>query len=150
MATFCNMTYTWDANKNKTSESITGVMSGYGFTSAGTTAGNEDLCFSSSLSPPASSLLIDIDANGTADVNFQYDLLGRRVARSGTGGSVVYVQIDQQTIANYPGMFVNVYRSETWNTAIDVWVRNGLLEPGDVPCNSRWLYNCENKSWEQF
>jgi hypothetical protein len=26
------MTYTWDANKNKTSESITGGMSGYGFT----------------------------------------------------------------------------------------------------------------------
>ena len=102
MATFCDMAYTWDANKNKTSESITGVMSGYGFTAAGTTAGNEDLCFSSSLSPPASSLLIDIDANGTADVNFQYDALGRRVARSGTGGSVVYVQMDQQTIADYP------------------------------------------------
>jgi hypothetical protein len=48
------------------------------------------------------------------------------------------------------GMFVNVYCDETWNTAIDVWVRNGLLEPGEVPCNSRWLYNCENKSWEQF
>jgi RHS repeat-associated protein len=44
----------------------------------------------------------DIDANGTADVNFQYDALGRRVARSGTGGSEVYVQMDQQTIADYP------------------------------------------------
>ena len=102
MATFCDMAYTWDANKNKTSESITGVMSGYGVTAAGTTAGNEDLCFSSSLPPPDSSLLIDIDANGTADVNFQYDALGRRVARSGTGGSVVYEQMDQQTIADYP------------------------------------------------
>jgi hypothetical protein len=30
MAPFCDMAYTWDANKNKTSESITGVMSGYG------------------------------------------------------------------------------------------------------------------------
>jgi RHS repeat-associated protein len=102
MATFCDMAYTWDANKNKTSESITGVMSGYGFTAAGTTYDNEDLCISSSLPPPASSLLIDIDANGTADVNFQYDALGRRVARSGTGGSVVFVQMDQQTIADYP------------------------------------------------
>ena len=44
----------------------------------------------------------DIDANGTADVHFQYDALGRRVARTGTGGSVVYVQMDQQTIADYP------------------------------------------------
>ena len=26
------MTYQWDANKNKTAESISGVMSGYGFT----------------------------------------------------------------------------------------------------------------------
>ena len=42
----------------------------------------------------------DIDANGTADVNFQYDALGRRVARTGTGGSEVYVQMDQQTIAD--------------------------------------------------
>ena len=100
MATFCDMAYTWDANENKTSESITGVMSGYGFTSAGTTAGNEDLCFSSSLPPPASSLLNDIDANGTADVNFQYDALGRRVTRTGTGGSVVYVQMVRQTIAD--------------------------------------------------
>ena len=44
----------------------------------------------------------DIDANGMADVNFQYDALGRRVARSGTSGSVAYVQMDQQTIADYP------------------------------------------------
>jgi len=35
-------------------------------------------------------------------VNFQYDALGRRVVRTGTGGSVVYVQMDQQTIAGYP------------------------------------------------
>ncbi len=32
MATFCDMAYTRDANKHKISESITGVMSGYGFT----------------------------------------------------------------------------------------------------------------------
>ncbi len=44
----------------------------------------------------------DIDANGTADVNFQYDARGRRVAGTGTGGSVVYMQMDQQTIADYP------------------------------------------------
>jgi len=102
MATFCCMAYTWDATKKKTSDSITGGMSGYGFTSAPTTYVNEDLCISSSLPPPASSLLIDIDANGTADVNFQYDAMGRRVARTGTGGSVVVVQMDQQKIADYP------------------------------------------------
>ena len=37
-----NLGYTWDANKNKTSETIAGVMSGYGFTSAGTTYDFED------------------------------------------------------------------------------------------------------------
>jgi hypothetical protein len=42
MATFCDMAYTWDANKKKTSESITGGMSSYAFTSAGTTYDNED------------------------------------------------------------------------------------------------------------
>ena len=44
----------------------------------------------------------DIDSNDSADVNFQYDALGRRVARTGTGGSTVYLQMDQQTIADYP------------------------------------------------
>ena len=42
MATFCGMAYTWDANKNKTSETITGVMNGYEFTSGGTTYDFED------------------------------------------------------------------------------------------------------------
>jgi hypothetical protein len=37
MTTVCCMAYTWDANKNKTSESIFSVMSGYKPTSAGTT-----------------------------------------------------------------------------------------------------------------
>ncbi len=37
-----DLSYTWDSNQKKTSESITGVMSGYGFTSAGTTYDNED------------------------------------------------------------------------------------------------------------
>jgi RHS repeat-associated protein len=174
-----NMTYTWDANKNKTSESITGVMSGYGFTAAGTTydfedrltgfsraatsgpallsqswnlttvgdwtsvttngtaqnrthgpthelltAGGQNVAtdvkgnittLPANLRPSGSTTAMnlnwdsdnklrsaDIDANGTADVNFQYDALGRRVARTGTGGSVVYVQMDQQTIADYP------------------------------------------------
>ncbi|XZE45804.1 RHS repeat domain-containing protein [Pirellulaceae bacterium SH467] len=65
---------------------------------------------SSSLSPPASGLLpdfdnklksADVDNNGSNDVTFQYDALGRRVARQGTSGSFVYVQHDQQTIADY-------------------------------------------------
>ncbi|MFN8741018.1 MAG: hypothetical protein ACK5YR_13905, partial [Pirellula sp.] len=37
-----NLSYTWDANKNKTSETIGGTMSGYGFTSAGTSYDDED------------------------------------------------------------------------------------------------------------
>ncbi|MCY3011106.1 MAG: hypothetical protein NTY42_14975 [Planctomycetota bacterium] len=32
-ASLGNLTFTWDTNKNKKSESIGGVMSGYGFTS---------------------------------------------------------------------------------------------------------------------
>ncbi len=42
-----------------------------------------------------------MDNNGSNDVTFQYDALGRRVARQGTSGSFVYVQHDQQTIADY-------------------------------------------------
>jgi hypothetical protein len=37
-----NLTYTWDSNKNKTSETIGGVMSPYSFTQAGTTYDAED------------------------------------------------------------------------------------------------------------
>ena len=44
----------------------------------------------------------DLGNNSSVDVNFQYNALGRRIARTGTGGSVVYVQHDQQTIADYP------------------------------------------------
>ena len=149
MASFCDMAYTWDAHKNKTSESITGVMNGYGFTSGGTTNDFEDRLTGyarasgtfnqswnltsvgdwtsvttdvkgsmtvipavlSGLQPPASSLSLtwtfdntlassDIDANGTADVSFQYDALGRRVARIGTSGSFVFAQINQQYSVN--------------------------------------------------
>jgi RHS repeat-associated protein len=169
-----NLSYAWDANKNKTSEVIGGVMSGYGFTSAGTTYDHEDrltgfsrasgsftqswnltsvgdwnsvttngtaqtrthgpthelltaggqsvttdvkgnitllsASLSSSLTPQATSLQYDfdnklksadVDNNGSVDVNFQYDALGRRVARVGSSGSLVFVQFDQQTIADY-------------------------------------------------
>ena len=44
----------------------------------------------------------DIDANGSADVTFEYDALGRRVARTQGSSAVVYFQADQQTIADYP------------------------------------------------
>jgi hypothetical protein len=37
-----DLTYTWDTNKNKTSESISGTMSGYGFTQSGTVYDDED------------------------------------------------------------------------------------------------------------
>ena len=170
-----DLSYTWDANKNKTSESITGVMSGYGFTSGGTTYDFEDrltgyarasgtfnqswnltsvgdwtsvttngiaqnrthgpthelltaggssvvtdvkgnmTSIPATLRPAGATTALllswdfdnklasaDIDANGTADVSFQYDALGRRVARTGAGGSFVFVQMDQQTIADYP------------------------------------------------
>jgi len=44
----------------------------------------------------------DIDNNGSADVMFEYDALGRRVARTEGSTAVVYFQADQQTIADYP------------------------------------------------
>ena len=172
-----NLGYSWDANKNKTAETIAGVMSGYGFTAAGTTYDSEDrlsgyrraatsgaaalsqtwsltsvgdwtsvttngtavtrthgpthelltsggqsvttdvkgnqTVLPSSLTSQASSLSFswdfdnkmrssDIDANGSADVTFEYDALGRRVARTQGSSAVVYFQADQQTIADYP------------------------------------------------
>lgn len=173
-----DLRYIWDANKNKTSESITGVMSGYGFTSAGTSYDNEDRLTAYARAATSGSAVLsqswsltnvgdwssiatngtaqtrthgathelltagsssvatdvkgnmtsipitlresgattalnltwdfgnklmsaDIDANGSADVSFQYDALGRRVARTGSSGSYVFVQVDQQTIADY-------------------------------------------------
>ncbi len=44
----------------------------------------------------------DIDGNGSADVSFEYDALGRRVARTQGANAVVYFQVDQQTICDYP------------------------------------------------
>jgi RHS repeat-associated protein len=168
-----NLTYSWDANKNKTSETIGGVMSGYGFTSAGTAYDDEDrltgyqrasttfnqswsltsvgdwssvttngtavtrthgpthelltsggqnvttdvkgnqTVLPASLATQAAQLAFawdydnklkssDIDNNGSADVTFEYDALGRRVARTEGSTAVVYFQADQQTIADYP------------------------------------------------
>jgi len=168
-----NLTYSWDANKNKTAETIAGVMSGYGFTSAGTAYDDEDrltgyqqastnfnqswsltsvgdwssvttngtavtrthgpthelltsggqnvttdvkgnqTVLPASLATQAAQLAFawdydnklkssDIDNNGSADVTFEYDALGRRVARTEGSTAVVYFQADQQTIADYP------------------------------------------------
>jgi RHS repeat-associated protein len=173
-----NLTYSWDANKNKTSESISGAMSNYGFTLAGSVYDNEDRLTGFQRAATSGSALLsqswnltsvgdlasvttngtaqtrthgpthelltagsssvttdvkgnmtgipaslreasasgpmilswdydnklkfaDIDNNGSVDVSFQYDALGRRVARTGTSGSFVYFQVDQQTIADY-------------------------------------------------
>ncbi len=178
-----NLSYTWDANKNKTSETIGGLMADWGFTSGGTTYDHEDRLtgyaragtsspsqFSQSWSltsvgdwtsttingtahtrthGPTHELLTnkigaaaaqsvttdakgnmtsipmnlreagattalnlawdfdnqmkfaDVDANGTADVTFTYDALGRRVTRSHSSGSWVFVQSDQQTLCDY-------------------------------------------------
>jgi RHS repeat-associated protein len=178
-ASLGNLTYTWDVNKNKKSESISGTMSGYGFTQSGTVYDDEDrltgfaranssltqswsltsvgdwnsvttsgigfqpvvqnrthgpthelltaggqtvntdvkgnitllpAVLASGLSPQASSLLwdfdnklksVDVGNNSSTDVEYKYDALGRRVARVGSSGSFVYVQSDQQTIADY-------------------------------------------------
>ena len=172
-----NLGYSWDANKNKTAETIAGVMSGYGFTSAGTsydfedrltgyqraaTSGSAVLAQSWSLTSvgdwssvttngtavtrthgPTHELLTsggqsvttdvkgnqtvlpaslatqaaqlgfswdfdnrmkssDIDANGSADVTFEHDALGRQIGRTQGSTAVVYVQADQQKIADYP------------------------------------------------
>ena len=172
--------YTWDANKNKTSETITNSpLSGYGFTTGttgyddenrvtnwsrsdslqtqawslspvgdwnsfsqsstgvppvtqqrthgptheftsftGTTSGT--ITFDAkgnmttrpaSLAAPALTLswdfdnrLIGADTNSTPaslEVTLQYDALGRRVARTESGSTVIYFQPGQQTIADY-------------------------------------------------
>ncbi|MFN9411131.1 MAG: RHS repeat domain-containing protein [Pirellula sp.] len=44
---------------------------------------------------------MDVGNNSSTDVEYKYDALGRRVARVGSSGSFVYVQSDQQTIADY-------------------------------------------------
>ncbi len=166
--------YTWDANKNKTGETITGTMSGFGFSTGSTGYDDEDRltvwnrtngtmdqswtlsevgnwnAFTSAgstwnrthsdaheftgftgassgtltydvkgnqtsrpatLSSPALNLdwnfdnqLIGADTNGSPsslEVTFEYDALGRRVARSHSSGNVVYVHAGQQVIADY-------------------------------------------------
>ena len=169
-ASIGNYAYTWDNNKNKTSESITGTMSNYGFNNTGyddedrlvswnrtdgalnkswdlslvgdwdsvtengtqqsrtrgpthelLTAANEvvttdvkgNMTSILALLRPGSVPLAltwdqdnrmssaDVDADGTADVSYQFDALGRRVARTADGATTVYVQAGQQTVADY-------------------------------------------------
>jgi RHS repeat-associated protein len=169
-----NLSYSWDANKNKTAEAIDGIMSGYSFNASGTTydfedrltafaRGNGTMTQSWNLSQvgdwnsvttngttqarthgpthelltagtssvtsdvngnmtsiptslrepgPTSALNLtwdfenrltsaDTDANGTADVRYRYDALGRRVARIEGSTALIFVHVDQQTIADY-------------------------------------------------
>jgi RHS repeat-associated protein len=43
----------------------------------------------------------DVGNNRSVDVEYKYDALGRRVARSGSSGSCAYVQAAQQTLVDY-------------------------------------------------
>ena len=43
----------------------------------------------------------DVGADSVIDVTHQYDALGRRVARTASGSTTVFVQVDQQTICDY-------------------------------------------------
>ncbi|WP_235909042.1 RHS repeat-associated core domain-containing protein [Roseiconus nitratireducens] len=166
-ASIGNLSYTWDDNHNKTSETITGTMSGYGFTAtydaedrltgwdradaaldqswnltpvgdwqsftensvvqnrthgpaheltaaAGQAVqhdakGNITL-LPSSLRPQPSAFTWDFDNrlksadignNGTVEVEYEFDALGRRVARTESGSTTVFVQNGQQTLADY-------------------------------------------------
>ena len=167
-----NLNYGWDDNKNKTSESITGTMSGYGFsvgangydtedrliawnrndnqlnqswnltavgdwddftengnvqdrthglthemlTVAGEAVthdakgnmtsipavlrpGNDPLSMTWDFDNRMSSA--DVDNDGNFDVSYTFDALGRRVARDDGTNNAVYVQVGQQTIADY-------------------------------------------------
>ncbi|MDX1926575.1 MAG: RHS repeat-associated core domain-containing protein [Pirellulaceae bacterium] len=170
-ASIGNLTYGWDANKNKTSEAIAGTMSNYGFTvpangydsedrlvgfnrtsgltqswnlspvgdwnsvtTNGTaqarthgpthellTAGGQNVStdakgnitlIPSGLRPNASSLssvwdfdnrlnTADVGNNGSIDVTYKFDALGRRVFRDDGTTATIYVQAGQQTIADY-------------------------------------------------
>ena len=165
-----DLTYGWDDNKNKTSEDITGTMSGYGFnntsyddedrlvswnrtdnalskswnlslvgdwdsvTENGTqqdrthgpthemlTAAGEAIStdtrgnmtsIPAALRPGNDPLNLtwdfdnrmssaDVDNDGTDDVSYQFDALGRRVANDNGTNTTIYVQSGQQTIADY-------------------------------------------------
>ena len=43
----------------------------------------------------------DVGADSVIDVTNQYDALGRRIARTASGSTTVFVQVDQQTICDY-------------------------------------------------
>ncbi len=172
-ASIGNLTYGWDNNKNKTSETITGTMSGYGFTTGTTGYDTEDRLVTwnradnnltkswnlslvgdwtsvtenattqsrthgpthelltaagqnvttdtkgnitllpAALRPSTNPLSLtwdqdnrlssaDVNNDNTADVTYQWDALGRRVARDDGTNVTIFVQSGQQTIADYP------------------------------------------------
>ncbi len=167
-----NYTYGWDSNKNKTSEAITGTMSGYGFTVGASGYDDEDRLVNwerddsnldqswnlslvgdwnsitengsvqSRTHGPAHEILTvasqaithdakgnitsipavlrsgsdslamswdfdnrmtgaDVDNDGTDDVTYQFDALGRRVHSDDGSTATVFVQSGQQTFADY-------------------------------------------------
>lgn len=82
----------------------------------------------------------DIDGNGMSDVTFEYDALGRRVARTQGTDAVVFYQIDQQTVADYPqgGAAASPTYRYFWASYIDeLIVRKGTGVGGTVLYASR-------------
>ncbi len=189
-----DLSYGWAVNRNKTSETIGGVMSGYGFTASYddedrltgwdradtnldqswdlSAVGNWDefienattqtrthsaadeiltvdsenvdhdpkgntTFLPSSLRPTASRLTwdfdnklssADIDDDGTDDVFYRWDALGRRVGRDDGTNDVVYFQVGQQTFADYPAG--TAPSSPTYNYVYGSYIDEIILRTG--------------------
>jgi hypothetical protein len=60
---------------------------------------------------------------------------------------IMAANCDKAKKCDCPGLTVNVFCDATWKRAIDAWVAAGLLEPDEVPCDSRWMFDCESRTW---
>jgi RHS repeat-associated protein len=141
-----NLSYTWDANKNKTSETITGTMANYSFTAAGTVYDFEDRLTGFARSGTAAPAQLSQSWNLTSVGDWNTTTINGTVHTRTHGpthelltnkiGSAAAQSVTTDVKGNITSIPVNL-RESTATTALNlVWDFDNQLKSADVNADS--------------
>jgi RHS repeat-associated protein len=85
-----------------------------------------------------------VGANSVIDVTHQYDALGRRVARTASGSTTVFVQVDQQTICDY--VSGEVPASSTYRYLYGSYIDEPIVRIATSNSETTWYYRNQQYS----
>ena len=85
-----------------------------------------------------------VGANSVIDVAHQYDALGRRVARTASGSTTVFVQVDQQTICDH--VSGEVPASSTYRYLYGSYIDEPIVRIATSNSETTWYYRNQRYS----